>query len=101
MDTGLKYGHWLKVKLIGLKSNCSAIGSRVTAHYGGLRQAQEVLSQSSFYSANDSRLHFGLGSAETADLEIRWTNGLRELVRNVPANRLVVIKEGAGIVKSR
>ena len=94
-------GHWLKVKLIGLKSNCSAIGSRVTAHYGGLRQAQEVLSQSSFYSANDSRLHFGLGSAETADLEIRWTNGLRELVRNVPANRLVVIKEGAGIVKSR
>ncbi|MDQ6699132.1 MAG: CRTAC1 family protein, partial [Acidobacteriota bacterium] len=66
-------GRWLKVKLIGVKSNRSAIGSRVTARYGGKIQAQEVMSQSSFYSANDSRLHFGLGMAESADLEIRWT----------------------------
>ena len=48
-----------------MKSNRSAIGARVTATYGGQRQAQEVLSQSSFYSANDPRLHFGLGKAET------------------------------------
>ena len=40
-------------------------------------QAQEVLSQSSFYSANDRRLHFGLGAATTADLDIRWPNGAR------------------------
>ena len=56
-------GHWLKVKLAGVKSNRGAIGARVTARYGGKVQAQEVLSQSSFYSANDSRLHFGLGGA--------------------------------------
>ncbi len=93
-------GHWLKVKLIGVKSNRSAIGSRVTAYYGGMRQAQEVLSQSSFYSANDPRLHFGLGAVEFADLEVRWTNGLTERVEKVPANRLVVIKEGSGVVKS-
>ena len=55
--------HWLKVKLVGVKSNRSAIGARVTAHYGGKIQAQEVLSQASFYSANDLRLHFGLGAA--------------------------------------
>ena len=55
--------HWLKVKLIGVKSNRSAIGARVTARYGSRVQAQEVLSQSSFYSANDLRLHFGLGTA--------------------------------------
>jgi hypothetical protein len=91
-------GHWLKVKLMGVKSNRSAIGARVTAHYGGRVQAQEVLSQSSFYSANDRRLHFGLGAATRADLEIRWPNGNRERVENVAADRLVVVREGAGVV---
>ena len=71
-------GNWLKVKLIGVKSNRSAIGARVTAHYGGKRQAQEVMSQSSFYSANDPRLHFGLGAADRVDLDIRWPNGAQE-----------------------
>jgi hypothetical protein len=93
-------GHWLKVKLEGVKSNRSAIGARVTAHYGGKVQAQEVLSQSSFYSANDRRLHFGLGAAAKADLEIRWPNGNRERVEGVAAGRLVVIREGAGVVSA-
>jgi hypothetical protein len=92
--------HWLKVKLIGVKSNRSAIGARVTAHYGGKIQAQEVLSQSSFYSVNDLRLHFGLGQVSTADLEIRWPNGNKETVAKVPADHLVVIKEGAGMIKT-
>jgi hypothetical protein len=91
--------HWLKVKLEGVKSNRSAIGGRVTAYYGGKVQAQEVLSQSSFYSASDRRLHFGLGTATKADLEIRWPNGDRERVEGVMADRLVVIREGAGVVK--
>ena len=64
--------HWLKVKLVGTKSNRSAIGARVLARYSGRTQAQEVLSQSSYYSCNDSRLHFGLGQATTVDLVIRW-----------------------------
>jgi hypothetical protein len=92
-------GHWLKVKLVGVKSNRSAIGARVTAHYGGKVQAQEVLSQSSFYSASDLRLHFGLGAATRVDLEIRWPNGGRERVEGLAADRLVVIREGAGVVK--
>src|SRR6202162_5355598 len=90
---------WLKVKLIGVKSNRGAIGARVTAHYSGRVQAQKVLSQSSYYSASDSRLHFGLGAAESADLEIRWPNGGKEILKKVSANRLVTIKEGFGIVK--
>ena len=93
-------GHWLKVKLVGVKSNRSAIGARVTARYGNRVQAQEVLSQSSFYSANDLRLHFGLGEAETADLEIRWPNGSKEKLTKVAANRLITVREGAGIVKT-
>ena len=89
--------HWLKVKLIGTKSNRGAVGARVIASYGGKKQAQALMSQSSFYSCNDPRLHFGLGAEKTADLEIHWPNGGVESFKAVPANQLVVIKEGAGI----
>ena len=61
-------GHWLKVLLVGTTSNRSAIGARVTATYGGRTQSQELSAQSSFYSVNDRRLHFGLGAATTAEL---------------------------------
>jgi len=94
------FHHWLKVKLIGTKSNRSAIGARVIVHYGGKRQAQALTSQSSFYSANDPRLHFGLGAEKTADIEVHWPNGLVERLKNVPADQLVVLKEGAGMVSS-
>ena len=90
--------HWLKIKLIGTKSNRSAIGARVVLHYGSRKQAQEVASQSSFYSANDPRLHFGLGAETTADIEIRWPSGLQEKFKAVTADQLVVIKEGAGVL---
>jgi enediyne biosynthesis protein E4 len=92
-------GRWLKVLLTGVKSNRSAIGARVTARYGGRTQAQEVTAQSSFYSASDRRLHFGLGAATTADLTIRWPNGATEDIPKVEAGQLVVIREGAGIVR--
>jgi enediyne biosynthesis protein E4 len=93
-----KKQNWIKVRLEGVKSNRSAIGARVLAHYGGKVQAQAVLSQSSFYSCNDPRLHFGLGSIATVDLDIYWPNGLHEQVKNVAANQLVTLREGAGIV---
>ncbi len=91
--------HWLKVKLVGVKSNRSAIGARVTARYGGRVQGQEVLSQTSFYSVNDFRLHFGLGAATRADLDVRWPNGGRESFAAVEAGRLIVIREGEGIIR--
>ena len=91
--------HWLKVKLEGTKSNHSAIGATVIASYSGKKQAQAVLAQSAYLSVSDRRLHFGLGKAETADLEIRWPNGGHETFTKIAANQLVTIKEGAGIVK--
>jgi hypothetical protein len=91
--------HWLTVQLVGTVSNRSAIGSRVIARYGGKQQAQEVLAQSSFYSSNDPRLHFGLGTATSVDLTIRWTNGAVEEIPQVKSNRFVTIREGRGIVK--
>ena len=91
---------WLKVKLTGARSNRSAIGARVTLRYAGSVQAQEVLSQSSYLSANDSRLHFGLGNADAADVEIRWPLGLLERLSAVAANQLIHVTEGAGITRS-
>jgi hypothetical protein len=69
------------------------------ARYGGRTQAQEVTAQSSFYSANDRRLHFGLGSAPFADVTIRWPNGATEAIPHVDADQLVVIREGEGILR--
>ncbi len=93
--------HWIKVKLVGTTSNRSAIGSRVTARYGDKEQIQEVLSQASFYSANDQRLHFGLGPVDKVDFEIRWPSGKSEKLAAVDADRLLIIKEGAGIVSAQ
>jgi hypothetical protein len=93
--------HWLKVKLTGVKSNRSAIGARVTVRFGGSAQVREVLSQSSYLSCNDFRLHFGLGLATKADLEIRWPSGQTERLANVPIDRLLLITEGSGITASR
>ena len=93
--------HWLKVRLEGTKSNRSAIGSRVLVRYGGKVQAQCVTSQSSFLSSNDPRLHFGLGSATTADIEIHWPTGATETHAEIKADQLVTVREGEGIVKGR
>jgi hypothetical protein len=89
--------NWIKVKLEGVKSNRSAIGARVLAHYGGKVQAQAVLSQSSFYSCNDSRLHFGLGDSSAVDIEVYWPTGLHEHFKNLAVNRLTTLREGIGI----
>lgn len=85
--------HWLKVKLIGTKSNRSAIGARVTCFFAGKRQAQEVNAQSSFYSSNDPRLHFGLGDAAIADLEVRWPSSPVQLLKGIKANQIITIQE--------
>ena len=91
---------WLKVKLVGTKSNRSAIGARVVVKAEDSTQTQEVQSQSSFLSCNDFRLHFGLGQTKTAEVKIRWPNGDWQALTNVTANQLVTVKEGTGIAPS-
>jgi hypothetical protein len=87
--------HWLKLKLVGTKSNRSAIGARVLLTAGSRSQVQEVTSQSSYYSHNDQRLHFGLGGDQKADvIEIRWPSGQTETLKNIAANQILKIKEG-------
>ena len=93
--------NWLKVRLEGTKSNRSAIGARVLLRYGDHVQAQELMSQSSYLSANDPRLHFGLGSATSANIQVHWPSGAFEDYRSFPANQLVNIREGEGPIKGR
>jgi hypothetical protein len=93
--------NWIKVKLEGVVSNRSAIGARVLVRCAGRSLAQAVVSQSSFYSANDPRLHFGMGSCRVADLDIYWPNGRHDRYTHVAANQLVTIKEGVGVIPSR
>ena len=89
--------NWLKVKAVGTKSNRSAIGARVyCTPRGGLRRMDEVRSGGSYLSQNDLRIHFGLGNAETADLEIHWPSGLVEAFPNMTANRVFRAVEGEG-----
>jgi hypothetical protein len=91
--------HWIKVHLQGTKSNRSAIGARVTIRAGGKTHVQEVTSQSSYVSSNDPRLHFGLGVAETADIEVRWPLGTIESFKGIPVDRLIRLQEGLGKLK--
>jgi enediyne biosynthesis protein E4 len=93
--------HWLKIRLEGTKSNRSAIGARVVVRYGNKVQVQELLSQGSYLSANDPRLHFGLGSFTTASVEVRWPCGLVEKFSNVKAGQVLTLLEGKGPVVGR
>jgi hypothetical protein len=87
-------GAWLKVKLVGTKSNRSAIGARVLCKYGNKQQVQEVLRQSSFFSSNDPRLHFGLGTAKSVELAVRWPSGRKQTFNGVGVNRIITITQG-------
>ena len=95
-----QHGNWVLVKLIGTKSNRDAIGAQVKVQTGGHQQLQEVRSGGSYISQSDFRLHFGLGSATKIDqLEICWPTGLVEKLTDLPANQILLVREGAGMVK--
>ncbi len=88
---------WIKAKLQGVKSNRSAIGATVVVHAAGRPQAAAVLSQTSFLSLNDMRLHFGLGDSEAADkFTVYWPSGAVEEYQGAPGGSLVLLVEGAG-----
>lgn len=81
--------HWLTITLRGKRSNRDGYGARVQVN----GQVRFATSTGSYLSSNDKRLHFGLGSAESADIEIKWPSGIRQIVRGVKANQFIVIEE--------
>ena len=93
--------HWLSVKLVGTRSNRSAIGGRITVTAAGRRQLREVLSASSYISQSDLRQHFGLGATNKVDqIEVKWPSGVVDRVGSVEANQFLTVQEGRGIVKA-
>ena len=64
--------------------------------YGNRVQVQELLSQSSYLSSNDPRLHFGLGSSTSASVEVRWPSGLIEKFSSVKVDQLINPSRGRG-----
>jgi hypothetical protein len=90
--------HRVIFKLVGTKSNRGAIGARVKVKAGPLIQVGEVRGGASYLSQNDLRLHFGLGASDKmSEVEIRWPNGETEILRDVSADFIYTIIEGAGI----
>ena len=89
--------HWITLKLVGTRSNRSAIGARVRLFSSDSVQLQEVRGGGSYFSQNDLRVHFGLGRSAVMDrIEIRWPNGLEEQWKSLQVDRIVTLTEGTG-----
>ncbi len=99
-DGGNRSGNWINLKLIGTVSNRAAIGTRVILKAGAYQQIREVQSGSSYLSQNDLRLHFGIGTQERVELEIRWQNGTVQRFEDVPVNGFLKIVEGDNQIES-
>ena len=94
--------HSLRIKLIGTKSNRDGIGTTVKFTSGGETQTQMLRSGSSYLSASELVLTFGLAQREKADsIEIRWPGGQVDRLSNVPAGQTIIVTEGKGITNSR
>jgi hypothetical protein len=93
--------HWLKINLIGTKSNRSGIGARVTVRYGSHLQMQELVSQSSYLSSNDPRLHFGLGTATEVEVDVSWPSGKVDKLGITTVDRFLTVKEGTGVLPKK
>lgn len=94
LNRGSQGRSWILLKLIGTKSNRDAVGARITVTSERGSQTDQVTGGGSYQSANDLRVHFGLGSSKAIQLvKIRWPSGSEQTLRNVPANQVLRIKE--------
>ena len=95
-------GHALVVRLIGTQSNRDGIGARLRLSAAGRTQMREVKAGSSYLGQNDLRQHFGLGQGTRADrLEVNWPSGRVDVVQDLPADYIVSVREGTGVVDRR
>ncbi len=86
--------HWIELALTGVKSNRDAIGAKVKITAGGLTQWDHVSHSAGYASSSAGPLHFGLGAAKVVDeIEVQWPSGIRQMVKQVPADRVVKILE--------
>jgi hypothetical protein len=82
-------GHWLSITLRGTRSNRDGLGARVLVN----GQVRFATTAGSYISASDKRLHFGLGTAEIAKVEVHWPSGAHQILENVKAGQFLEIRE--------
>ena len=94
-NTTQNANHWILLKLTGSKSNRMGIGAKIRVTTpDGLVQSNHVTTSTGFASSSDSRVHFGLGASETIkEIEIVWPSGIRQMLRDVKADRVLAITE--------
>jgi hypothetical protein len=98
-NEGGNENNWLTVQLVGTKSNRDGIGASLKLTSEGFVQVEQAKGGMSYMSANDPRIHFGLGKrAKIASLEITWPSGQVDRLTNVPINQIITVKEGAGLI---
>jgi hypothetical protein len=86
--------HWITFKLVGTRSNRSAIGAEVVLESGGTKQRKVVDGGMGFASQNDRRLHFGLGRREWVDrVVIRWPSGREQVLTNPAVDQFHMVIE--------
>ncbi|HZE08757.1 MAG TPA: CRTAC1 family protein [Gemmatimonadaceae bacterium] len=86
--------HWIELKLLGTRSNRSAIGAEAVLESGDLTQRRVVDGGSGFASQNDRRLHFGLGSKEWVDrIVIHWPSGTQQVLQRPAIDRIITVTE--------
>jgi hypothetical protein len=91
--------HSLRIKQVGTKSNRDGLGATVRVTNGADTQAKMLASGGSYLSSSELILTFGLGDRAKADsIEIRWPSGQTDHAANVPANQIITVKEGSGII---
>jgi len=92
-DQSLGHG-WLRIQLVGTKSNRSAIGARVVVKLGHGVLPREIMPTRGYLSQSELILTVGLGKAEKAEaIEVLWPSGLRQELRSIPGRQLVKIVE--------
>jgi len=90
-------GHWLQVRLRGVKTNRDGVGARVKVAAGDLTLHDEVHSGRGYQSHYGTRLHFGLGGREKVDrIEVRWIGGAVDVLKDIAVDQLLTIVEGTG-----
>jgi hypothetical protein len=99
-NDGGNTNHWLQILLIGTKSNRDGVGARVKVSAGDVVLYDQRKGGMSYQSAQDPRLHFGLGHRSRIDaVEIIWPSGMVTRLSNLKGNQIIAVKEGRGIVK--
>jgi hypothetical protein len=86
---------WLTIETVGTRSNRDGIGAAIrVVSDSGTEQHAFVSTASSYLSASDKRVHFGLGSAKLVSLvEVRWPSGAAQQIKDVTLNRILTVRE--------